>query len=143
MYETDMIIRPLLDTDVKAVVELWRKCNLIRPWNDPLKDIERKLQVDRELFLVGVIWDNIVATVMGGYEGHRGWVNYLAVEPGYQRQGLGRQMMQTLEKMLKDRGCPKVNLQIRADNSPAIEFYKSIGYNVEDAASLGKRLIED
>ena len=80
---------------------------------------------------------------MGGYEGHRGWVNYLAVDPVYQKHGYGRQLMAELEKRLLKLGCPKINLQVRNGNSSALEFYNRIGYKVDDVISLGKRLITD
>jgi len=130
-------------TDESAVIELWRQCNLTRPVNDPRKDILRKLEVNPEMFLVGVIDDRIVATVMAGYEGHRGWINYLAVDPKHQRKGLARQLMNEAERILREAGCPKINLQVRSTNKDVIEFYKRIGYNVDDVMSLGKRLEHD
>ena len=87
-------IRPFPPTETEAVVALWDTCDLIRPWNDPRTDIERKLRVGPELFLVAVEEDLVlVGSVMAGYEGHRGWINYLAVDPSYRRQGLGRRLM--------------------------------------------------
>ncbi len=76
-----LIIRSYVETDRDVVVNLWRACNLIVPWNDPVRDIEAKLEVQRDLFLVGVIGGKIVATAMVGYNGHRGRVNYLGSEP--------------------------------------------------------------
>ena len=138
-----MIIRPYAPEHEKAVIDLWRKCNLTGSWNSPKLDIERKLKVNPELFLVGLIGSKVVATVMGGYDGHRGWIHYLAVDPPYQRKGLGRQIMKAIEKKILDMGCPKINLQIRAENSAAIEFYESIGYGTEERVSMGKRLVKD
>ena len=143
MTSTEMTIRPYLPEDENAVVELWRRCNLVRSWNNPRSDIERKLKVNPELFLVGIIENQIVSTVIGGYEGHRGWINYLAVDPAYQRRGLGRLIMETVEERIRAMGCPKINLQIRTDNLVATKFYESIGYKVEDRISMGKRLAED
>lgn len=143
MSNTEMIIRPYLPADENAVVELWRKCNLLRSWNNPKRDIERKLQVNPELFLVGLVDDKVVAAVMGGYEGHRGWVNYLAVDPAYQRRGLGGQVMEAVEKKILATGCPKINLLIRMDNTAAVKFYESIGYKMDEVVSMGKRLVED
>ena len=80
---------------------------------------------------------------MGGYEGHRAWINYLAVDPSCQRKGYGRKIMIVIEKKLKEKGAPKINLQIRSSNKSVIEFYKSINYNRDDVISMGKRLIED
>lgn len=136
-------IRPYRKTDRAAVVELWQSTGLTKPQNDPNKDIDRKLKVDPELFLVGEVQGTLVATVMAGYEGHRGWVNYLAVQPGHHREGFGRLLMAQVETLLKDRGCPKVNLQVRSSNADVIAFYQALGYVVDPAVSLGKRLIPD
>ncbi len=125
-----MDIRPYREADEQVVITLWRDCGLVVPWNDPARDIARKLQVGRELFLVGEVAGELVATVMGGYEGHRGWVNYLAVSPAHRRCGYGEQLMSRLEGMLRARGCPKINLQVRSNNSEVIAFYQSIGYGV-------------
>ena len=125
------------------VVKLWRECGLVAPQNDPVKDIERKLKVDPELFLIGVVDDVIVSTVMGGYEGHRGWINYLAVKPSQQRKGYGQAIMQAVEALLSQKGCPKINLQVRSTNKSVIEFYSSIGYGDDNVVSLGKRLEND
>jgi ribosomal protein S18 acetylase RimI-like enzyme len=106
-----MRIRPYAAGDETAVIDLWEECRLTRPWNDPRKDIARKLAVQPELFLVGVLGEAIVATVMAGYEGHR--------------------------------GCPKLNVQVRAANSEALQFYRRLGYAQDEALALGKRLIPD
>ena len=136
-------LRPFEEGDRQAVIRLWRACDLVKPQNDPGKDIDRKLQVDRDLFLVGLLGDELVASVMGGYEGHRGWVNYLAVDPAHREQGLGRQLMVAIETMLHERGCPKVNLQVRESNHEAVAFYESIGYGDDRVIGLGKRLEQD
>ena len=138
-----MIIRPYLSAEESEVIKLWCKCNLTRARNNLEKDIERKSKVDPELFLIGLIDNKLVATVMGGYEGHRGWVNYLAVNPDYQRRGLGRQIMEAVENRLQDMDCPKINLQIRTDNQEAVVFYEHIGYKMEERVSMGKRLLVD
>jgi ribosomal protein S18 acetylase RimI-like enzyme len=138
-----MKIRPYVSGDEKAVIELWRKCSLTRPQNNPKLDIERKLKVEPQLFLVGLIEGKVVTAVMGGYDGHRGWVYYLGVDPAYQRKGLGRQMMEAIEKKIRVMGCPKINLMIRTDNLGAVEFYKRIGYKMDETIQMGKRLVED
>jgi len=138
-----VIIRPYVSEDEDVVVELWHKCELTRPWNDPRTDIKRKLELDPALLLVGVIDDRVIATVMGGYDGHRGWVYYLAVDPSYQRSGYGQQMMEAIEDKLFAIGCPKINLLIRAENKEVMRFYQGIGYNTEEIVTMGKRLIED
>lgn len=135
-----MTIRPFRIDDIEQVIRLWERCRLTRPWNDPRRDIERKLEVDPELFLVGVRDGAVVATAMAGYEGHRGWVNYLAVEPSLHQTGLGRRLMQAVEEQLKARGCPKINIQIRADNIGAQDFYRKLGYDTDEVVTMGKRL---
>jgi len=138
-----MKIREFADADENDVVALWQRCGLVRPWNDPHKDIARKRAVQRELFLVAELDGAIVGSVMGGYEGHRGWVNYLAVDAAQRRSGLGRALMAEVESRLRAIGCPKLNLQVRNDNAAAIAFYERIGFLQDAAVSLGKRLESD
>jgi ribosomal protein S18 acetylase RimI-like enzyme len=140
---TEFVIRPYNTGDESGVIDLWQRCKLTRPQNNPKLDIERKLKVNPELFLVGLIEREIIATAMGGYEGHRGWINYLAVDPHFQRNGLGRKMMDTIQSKLSTLGCPKINLQVREDNLEAVNFYKAIGYAQEPVLSMGKRLVQD
>ena len=136
-------IRQFQIEDQEAVVQLWQDCGLTVPWNDPRKDIRRKLQVNPEMFLVGLLQGRLIATVMAGYEGHRGWINYLAVHPEFQRRGYAAQMMDAAEELLRRTGCPKINLQVRTSNTNVIEFYRSIGYTLDDCVSMGKRLESD
>jgi ribosomal protein S18 acetylase RimI-like enzyme len=143
LADIQMTIRPYLHEDENPVIELWRRCGLLRPWNNPAADIERKLQVNPEMFLVGIMNGRIVATAMGGYEGHRGWVNYLAVDPEYQRKGLGTLIMSAVEEQILATDCPKINLQIRTDNPDAMRFYESIGYQHDEVVSMGKCLVRD
>lgn len=138
-----MDVRPFQPDDEEMVVELWQRCGLTRPWNDPRKDIARKLSEQPELFLVGIVDGEVVATAMAGFDGHRGWVYYLAVAPEHQRKSYGRALMQEIERLLTARGCPKINLQVRTSNTAVIEFYRSLGYAQDEAVSLGKRLIPD
>ena len=138
-----MEIRPYRESDQDAVVALWHECGLVKPWNDPMKDIHRKLGIQRDLFLVGAMDGRLVATVMVGFEGHRGWVNYLAVSADWRKQGLGRLLMDEAEARLREIGCPKISLQIRRSNADVVAFYRSIGYSEDDVVSMGKRLIED
>ena len=138
-----MDIREYSEDDRDEVIALWTECGLTVPHNNPARDIERKLRVDRDLFLVGESGGEIVATVMGGYEGHRGWINYLAVKPTTQRRGYGQAMMEVVEKLIEAKGCPKINLQIRSSNADVIAFYRAIGYLEDSVVSLGKRLQHD
>jgi ribosomal protein S18 acetylase RimI-like enzyme len=136
-------IRPFEDADEPAVVALWQRCGLTRPWNDPAKDIRRKRAEQPGLFGVMVEGAEVVGTVMAGYEGHRGWINYLAVDPSRQQQGLGRQLMDWSEARLRECGCPKINLQVRRGNEAVLAFYAALGYADDDVVSLGKRLEHD
>jgi ribosomal protein S18 acetylase RimI-like enzyme len=138
-----VIVRAFQPADEAGVIELWRHCDLTRPWNDPHKDIARKLKVRPDLFLVGEINGAVVATAMVGYDGHRGWINYLGVDPDHRRTGLARQIMSEAERLLRKEGCSKINLQVRSTNSQAIEFYRRIGFAVDDVMSMGKRLESD
>jgi ribosomal protein S18 acetylase RimI-like enzyme len=137
------LIRPFREDDTEPVVALWEEAGLTRPWNDPRKDIARKLRVQREWFLVVEDGGQVVASVMAGYDGHRGWVNYLAVAHSHRGRGLGRALMAEVERLLGEAGCPKVNLQVRATNEEALGFYERLGYKMDDAVSLGRRLEHD
>ena len=138
-----MKIRPFRSNDTESVVSLWQSCGLVRSWNNPYLDIERKLAVNPEWFVVGEVNDEIVASAMFGYEGHRGWVNYLAVSPQQQRRGYAKALMQFGEELLLKAGCPKLSLQVRETNAQALGFYEALGYKVDASVSLGKRLIAD
>ena len=138
-----MEIRAYCPADEAAVIRLWTECGLTRPWNDPRKDIARKLTVQPELFVVGEIGGELVATAMAGYDGHRGWVNYLAVAQRCRRRGLGRRLMEHIEAQLIAMGCPKLNMQVRTGNAAAVAFYERLGYVPDKAVALGKRLIAD
>lgn len=137
-----MEIRAFSRADTDAVIALWGLCGLIRPWNDPRKDIERKLTVQPELFLVGEVDGHVIATAMAGYDGHRGWVYYFAVDPARRREGFGAALMAEVEVRLMRLGCPKVQLQVRPGN-PSAAFYERLGYEPFDAGNFGKRLIAD
>ena len=139
----ELTLRPYEEADESAVIALWRACGLTRPWNDPARDIARKLRVQRDLFLVGLVDDAIVASIMAGYDGHRGWVNYLGVAPEHRGRGHGRAIMAEAEARLLALGCPKINLQIRRDNRAAIAFYEAIGFGEDAVRSMGKRLVPD
>jgi ribosomal protein S18 acetylase RimI-like enzyme len=138
-------IRSFAEADRAAVVDLWRRAELVRPWNDPDLDIDRKLAVGDGLLLVAEDGEppRVVATVMVGYDGHRGWLNYLAVDPARRRAGIGRLLVAEAEARLLALGCPKVNLMVRSTNPGAVAFYEAIGYAVDDVTALGRRLIRD
>jgi ribosomal protein S18 acetylase RimI-like enzyme len=133
-------IRPFRPADEADVVALWQACGLTRPWNDPHQDIVTKLTTQPELFLVGTVDEALMASAMIGFDGHRGWVYYLAVDPAHQRAGHGRALMHEAERLLAERGCPKLNLQVRTSNAEVIDFYRKLGYAVEERTNLGRRL---
>lgn len=124
----------------EAIVDLWKKCNLIVPQNDPVEDIEKKLAFQPELFFVELLNGQVIGSVMVGYEGHRGWMNYLAVLPEHQRHGYGRKLVERAVEELKKLGCLKVNVQVRESNLSAVRFYKHLGFKVDNVISLGMRL---
>ena len=129
--------------DTEQTIALWQACGLTRPWNDPYKDIERKLQQEPELFIVAQQNAQLVGSVMAGYDGHRGWIYYLSVLPQYQSLGVGKSLVSQAEQRLRDKGCPKIQLMIRQDNSAVQAFYQTLGYEPAQVLVLGKRLIED
>ena len=140
---SNLAIRQFVSNDTNRVIFIWEQCDLVRNWNNPNFDIQRKLNFQKELFFVGLLNDEIIATAMFGYDGHRGWLNYFAVLPNFQKRGFGKQLMTFGEMALIEKGCPKLNLQIRNDNTKAINFYQKVGYKEDAAVSFGKRLIED
>ncbi|KXH70104.1 MAG: hypothetical protein AM326_04560 [Candidatus Thorarchaeota archaeon SMTZ-45] len=123
-----------------AVIGLWEKCGLIVPQNDPIEDIQKKLSFQPELFFIGLLDGQLIGSVMVGYEGHRGWLNYLAVLPSFQKRGYGKKLVNKAIVELRKIGCLKLNLQVRKSNTPVIEFYKHLGFEEEERISLGMRL---
>ena len=146
---TSWSIRPFAEPDTDAVVRLWHAAELTRPWNDPYLDIARKLTVQPELFLVAALdagtteGGGIVGTVMGGYDGHRGWLYFLASDPAHRREGIGRALVLEAERLMTAMGCPKIQLMVRPGNEAVLAFYDAIGYERFDVSTTGKRLIVD
>ncbi len=137
-------IRAFRGAGTKAVIQLWKECGLLSPDNDPVKDIKRKRREHPELFLVALDGKTIVGVLMGGYDGHRGAVNYFGVSPAYQGKGIGRSLMEAVEKKMARLGCPKINLYVRVGNESVMTFYDKHGYSKNTGAvSLGKRLVKD
>ena len=130
-------------SDTEAVVSLWQQTGLTRPWNNPYQDIRRKLSVQPELFLVAVDDRTIVGTVMAGYDGHRGWLYYLASAPDRRGEGIARKLVAEAEELLTEMGCPKVQLMVRPENGVAQGFYEALGYEPFETWNTGKRLIAD
>jgi ribosomal protein S18 acetylase RimI-like enzyme len=138
-----MEIRAFEIADTEAVINLWHVCELVRPWNDPQKDINRKMTDLNGVFWVGHVNDTVMASIMIGYDGHRGTINYLAIDPAFKGQGFGRKLMQEAEAFLTSIGCPKVSFCVRRDNEPVVQFYDALGYKPDDVFFFGKRLIPD
>jgi len=143
MIDQGIVIRDFQPADAEAVVALWDACGLVRPWNDPYKDIARKQTDDNGAFWVAVAGNSVIAAVMVGYDGHRGSINYLAVAPDHQGAGVGARLMRQAEACLIEVGCPKVSFCVRKDNDAVLAFYDGLGYAVDDVHFLGKRLIPD
>lgn len=136
-------IRSFTHTDTDAVVSLWQQTGLTRAWNNPYRDIERKLTEDPELFLVMEEKSKLIGTAMFGYDGHRGWLYYLAIDPACQHRGHARKLIAKGEEALRKRGCPKLELMVRDGNAAVIGLYEDLGYERQPVVTLGKRLIED
>lgn len=136
-------IRAYAPDDREAVVAVWRAAGLIRPVNSPYRDIDRKLAIDPEGLLVAVDGDAVVGTVMAGYDGHRGWINYMGVDPSRHREGIGRVLIEAAVELLRGRGCSKVNLQVLRTNAGVIEFYEKAGFVEDNVLSMGLRLVQD
>ena len=135
--------RKFIKSDIEEVIKLWKNCKLIVPWNDPFKDINRKLSIKDNLFIIGEMNKNIIASAMAGYDGHRGYIYYLAVLPEYQKKGIGSSLLSIVEKKLLQLGCPKINLFVRNTNIRVKTFYRINDYEIQDSQIYGKRLIED
>jgi ribosomal protein S18 acetylase RimI-like enzyme len=124
-----------------AVIDLWQQCNLIVPSNDPIEDIQKKMEFQPTLFFIALLHDQVIGSIMVGYEGHRGWINYLAVFPSFRKQGYGKLLINKAITKLRKLGCVKVNLQIRPNNLRVIKFYQHLGFKQEDRISMSLRLI--
>jgi len=145
-----MEIRTFVPAETEALVSLWRDCGLVHPANDPYRDVDRKVADSPWGLLVAADRtaaddgpDVIVGSVMVGYDGHRGWINYLATHPGHRRRGIARALMDHARALLLERGCPKINLQVRAGNDAAVSFYEALGYADDWVTSFGLRLVHD
>ncbi|MBB3861890.1 ribosomal protein S18 acetylase RimI-like enzyme [Novosphingobium hassiacum] len=137
---TDPTIRPATPADREAVVALWRATGLTRPWNDPHADFDTAIGSPASAVLLACDGAALVGSVMVGFDGHRGWVYYVATAPDQRGRGLGRLLMAQAEAWLATRGCPKIQLMVRGDNHAARGFYDAIGYDLQDVVTLGKRL---
>jgi ribosomal protein S18 acetylase RimI-like enzyme len=135
-----LAIAPIEDADIPAVIALWQRCGLIRPWNDPAADIALARAGDNSTVLLGRDGDAIAASVLVGHDGHRGWVYYVAVDPDRRRKDFGRAVMSAAEQWLRDRGIEKLQLMVRGDNVQVKAFYESIGFGEQDRVLYAKWL---
>jgi len=133
-------LRPAGPEDETATIALWRRCGLLVPWNDPAADFRQALACPTSAILLGEQAGDLLGSAMLGFDGHRGWVYYLAVAPERQRQGHGRQLIAAAEAWMRARGVPKINLMVRDSNTAALGFYRALGYADQPVATLGKRL---
>jgi len=141
MIKMNLQIRACREEDKYYVINLWKQALAdAAPHNDPATAITQKLLFNDGLFFVAVVDDTIVGTVMGGYDGHRGWIYSVAVDASYRRQGIGSALVRHMERVLKELGCLKANLQVRMRNREVVKFYEKLGFNVEENISMGKRL---
>ncbi|MEM8917624.1 MAG: GNAT family acetyltransferase [Pseudomonadota bacterium] len=140
MTEPANTIRGANSEDRDAVIALWQSCGLTRPWNDPAADFQLAMAGETSTILILESEGRIVATIMVGFDGHRGWVYYLAVDPEHRRAGYGRLMMEAAENWLQGCHAPKIQLMVREDNEQAIGFYKALGYETQPVVTIGRRL---
>jgi ribosomal protein S18 acetylase RimI-like enzyme len=141
--DTAIDLRDFWPRDEHAVITLWRKCRLLRPWNDPYQDIRRKLAAGYGGFWVGHVGPRLIASIKVGYDGHRGSVNYLAIDPAFARHGHGWFLMERARAFLFEKGCPEENICVRRKNGAVLAFYSNLAYEHDDVVVLGKRLILD
>jgi ribosomal protein S18 acetylase RimI-like enzyme len=137
---TALSIAPLEDADVAAVIALWQRCGLTRPWNDPAADIALARQGANAAVLLGRDGDAVVASVLVGHDGHRGWVYYVAVDPQHRKKGLGRAIMAAAEEWLRARGILKLQLMVRPDNIQVQAFYETLDYDEQERVVYAKWL---
>jgi ribosomal protein S18 acetylase RimI-like enzyme len=138
-----MQIRAFQESDEPVVIALWKQVfAYTEPRNDPATVIRQKMAAQPELFFVAVVDGGVVGTVMGGFDGHRGWIYTLAVDPAHRGQKVGTALIRQVEQSLRELGCLKINLQVLPSNAGAVKFYEKLGYHVEERISMGKVLGE-
>ena len=139
---SELLFRSMVDSDEPHVIDLWHRCDLTRPHNDPAQDIAFCRREPMSDVLVAEVDGKIAASVMVGHDGHRGVVYYVSVDPAHQGKGYGRQLMQAAEDWLRERDVWKLNLMLRADNEKVRSFYESVGYEVEPRLCMARRLLD-
>lgn len=136
-------IRQFTPADQSQVLSIWYRCGLVGRGEDPIQDIDRQMEMQPALFLVGAIKQTVIGTIMGGYEGPKGWISHLAVAPEWQRLGYGRVLLQEMETVLRELGCPRVDFKVRTNNRQVLGFCEKMGYQIERVLSLAKELEEE
>jgi ribosomal protein S18 acetylase RimI-like enzyme len=131
-------IRAYRPADYRRVVGLWQRAGLISSPSDRREELERSRRRDPDLFLVAESRKGIVGVVLGRFDGRRGWINHLAVDSDYRRRGLGRELMERVERRLLRKGCAKVNLHIEPGNRGVVEFYVRLGYRERELLFMDK-----
>ncbi len=142
-FSDRLAVLPYTPKDRDQVIAIWQTCELTVPWNDPDNDIQRKRDDSPELFFLARMKDQIIGTCMAGYDGHRGWLYYLGVDPAFRNNGVAKALIQHGEAVLAELGCPKINLMVRKTNSEVIGFYHGQGYKDDPVMVLSKRIIPD
>ena len=135
-----LAIAEIADADIADVIALWQRGGLTRPWNDPAADIALARNGANAAVLVGRDGGGIVASVLVGHDGHRGWVYYVAVDPDCRHKGYGRLVMDAAEAWLRGRGIEKLQLMVRPDNTGVKDFYHSLGYTMQERIIYAKWL---
>jgi len=139
-FTDELVIAPIIDAEIDAAVGLWQRCDLTRPWNDAAGDIARARGKSNSEVLVGHLDNIVIATVMVGHDGHRGWAYYVAVDPGKRRGGYGQTMMRAAEGWLRSRGIEKIMLMVRPENDHVRDFYRAAGYEEQPRVVLARWL---
>lgn len=135
-----LALRPLLEADIPAAVDVWKACRLVRPWNDPEADARLALAGPASTIIGAAFPERLIGTAMCGWDGHRGWVYYLGVVPGFRRRGIARALMRECEAWLAMRDAPKIQLMVREGNEDAARFYRSIGYAEQQYRIFSRRM---
>ena len=135
-----LTVKPIEDRDIAEVIGLWQRCGSTRPWNDPARDIALARKDANATVLLGRHDGALVASVLVGHDGHRGWVYYVTVDPDYRFKGFGRAIMSAAEHWLRARGIEKLQLMVRGDNAEVHAFYQSLGYFEQERVVFAKWL---
>ena len=135
-----LTVKAIEDGDIPEVIALWQRCGSTRPWNDPARDIAVARKEANATVLLGRNEGTLVASVLVGHDGHRGWVYYVTVDPDHRHEGFGRAIMAAAEDWLRARGIEKLQLMVRGDNVEVHAFYQSLGYFEQERVVFAKWL---